>query len=65
MKNEPENNKITHQENIKSFYLGKENGEIKKDIVSEKVTKVGKFLRKYSWDEIPQFINILIGNMSI
>ena len=28
-------------------------------------TKVGKFIRKYSIDEIPQFINILRGEMSI
>ena len=30
-----------------------------------RVTKVGKILRKTSLDEIPQVINILIGNMSL
>lgn len=30
-----------------------------------RVTKVGKFLRKTSIDEIPQLINVLIGNMAI
>ena len=30
-----------------------------------RVTKVGKFLRKHSIDELPQFINILKGEMSI
>ena len=30
-----------------------------------RITKVGAFMRKTSIDEFPQFINVLIGNMSI
>ncbi|MFD1421868.1 sugar transferase [Lactiplantibacillus songbeiensis] len=36
--------------------------KIKKD---PRVTKIGKFIRKYSIDELPQLLNVFIGNMSL
>lgn len=43
----------------------KEYEQYKKLQKDPRITPVGKFIRAYSIDEIPQFINVLIGNMSL
>ena len=39
-----------------------ENKKLKED---PRITKIGKFIRKCSIDEMPQFINIFLGDMSL
>jgi lipopolysaccharide/colanic/teichoic acid biosynthesis glycosyltransferase len=36
-----------------------------KDPEDPRITKVGKFIRKYSIDELPQIFNVLKGDMSL
>ncbi|ROQ40921.1 Undecaprenyl-phosphate galactose phosphotransferase WbaP/exopolysaccharide biosynthesis polyprenyl glycosylphosphotransferase [Frondihabitans sp. PhB188] len=45
--------------------LSEGNGVLFKMRVDPRVTRVGRVLRKYSLDEIPQLINILGGSMSL
>src|SRR4030042_4318577 len=48
---------------VKLFHEYKHNSyKLMKD---PRVTRVGKFIRKHSLDEIPQFLNVLIGEMSL
>lgn len=43
----------------------KEEYQINKKLENDpRVTRVGKFNRKFSMDELPQFINIMLGDMS-
>ena len=45
--------------------LNEMSGPVFKIRSDPRVTRVGRFLRKYSIDEIPQFVNVLRGDMSL
>lgn len=57
------NNRIFHMYKFRTMTNERdENGNLLPD--KDRLTKLGKFLRKSSIDELPQIINILIGDMS-
>ncbi|HSO88161.1 MAG TPA: sugar transferase [Draconibacterium sp.] len=45
--------------------LNEQNGPVFKITADPRVTRVGWFLRKTSFDELPQFFNVLRGEMSV
>ncbi|TSC88357.1 MAG: exopolysaccharide biosynthesis polyprenyl glycosylphosphotransferase [Microgenomates group bacterium Gr01-1014_16] len=50
---------------FKKAYEEQQKGGNYKIMNDPRVTKVGKFIRKYSIDEVPQFINVIRGDMSL
>lgn len=51
---------------FRTMYSGVKNADFApKSNNDSRVTKFGRFLRKTSLDEVPQFLNVLIGNMSL
>ena len=61
----PNADQILYELLKKDSKIAKEYKKYKKLENDPRITKVGKFLRKLSIDEVPQFINIFKGDMSL
>lgn len=50
---------------FRTMYINNKSDSLTTQQTDPRITSIGKFMRRTSIDELPQFFNVLIGNMSV
>ena len=59
------NNKTFKCLKFRSMKVNKDANTKQAQLYDDRITKIGRFMRKTNIDELPQFINVLLGQMSV
>lgn len=59
------NNKTFMCYKFRTMTVNKESDTMQAQVNDARITSIGKFLRRMNIDELPQFLNVLLGNMSV